>query len=92
MAYTELSISTDWPTAAQFTANGSTACMLAAPRNKDLFFAISDTRPSVNPRKFHLLLGGNSSAFVLETGESLWIASPATDDDFTAILTTGPAV
>lgn len=91
MAYSELTITTDWPNSAQYTAIGATACMLAAPYNSDLFFAINATQPSISPAKFHLIRGGDSKAFVLANGEALWVASPTADESFTAVLTTGPA-
>lgn len=80
MSYQTLSVSKDWPTNAQFTANGDTQIALTNRSRTPAYYIVNATRPIDDPYGGMAIIHPGKESLTLYDGESLWIAAPGLDE------------
>ena len=76
MAYSEFTVTNDWPDTATYTASGATACEVHVETVTELRIAFNATKPTAAARLFKRVKGGTSAAFELADGDKIWLAAP----------------
>jgi hypothetical protein len=80
MSYTVMSITDEFPDAANYTASGDTDILIQAPTDRDIFWAVNASKPTESPLIFNRIPAGQGKALQLLDGENLWVSAPSLRD------------
>ena len=88
MAYEELTVTTEWPEAAQYTASGETEIRLVNPAEYDapVYWITAASKPTLSVARGSPIPIGGVQDTTLADAEKLWLAAPQADGSMTVTL------